>query len=264
MKRLVNWRTAVATVTAFVLGTTLAVTYAKTGTASVPAQTQPGDLTNTITVVGSGDASGKPDVAYIQLGVEVVDTDPGKALAQANEIIAKITKAVQDAGVAEADVQTRGFNLYPRDPMPQPMMAPAGEGTAPAAPQNARSYQAQIAIFVRVKDISKAGAVIDAGIKAGATNVYNLTFGIDDPAKLEQQAREKAIANARERAQQLANTLNVTLGDPIVVDESFGGGVTALAYNDNFKGAAGGASQISGGQLSISVNLKVTFSMVKK
>jgi uncharacterized protein YggE len=263
LKRFLDWKAAVAFVTAFVLGTTLAVTYAKPQSALVAAQTQSGDLTNTITVVGSGEASGKPDVAHIQLGVEVVDADPGKALSQANDIIAKITKAVQDAGVAEADIQTRGFNLYPRDPA-QPMMAPAVEGTQSPVPQNARSYQAQIAIFVRVKDISKAGTVIDAGIKAGANNVYNLTFGIDDPSKLEQQAREKAIANARERAQQLAKTLNVTLGDPIIVDESFGGGVTPLAYNDNFKGIGGAATQISGGQLSISVNLRVTFSMAKK
>src|SRR5206468_3993932 len=121
----------------------------------------------------------------------------------------------------------------------------------------------QIAIFVRVKDISKAGSVIDAGIKAGANNIYNLSFGIDDPSKLEQQAREKAIANARARAQQLANSLNVTLGDPIIIDESFGG-VRPLDFNTKLQGVGGAGSQINGGQLSVSVNLRVTFSMAKK
>jgi uncharacterized protein YggE len=254
----------VAVIAAFVFGTTLAVTYAKTESASVAAQIQSGDLTNTITVVGSGEASGKPDVAFIQLGVEVVDADPGKALSQANDVIAKVTKAVEDEGVAESDIQTRGFNVYPRDPANQPMMAPSIPGTEPAMPQNVRSYQAQIAIFVKVKDISKAGPVIDAAVKAGANNVYNLSFGIDDPSKLEQQAREKAIANARQRAQQLADSLKVTLGDPVIVDESFGGGVAPLAYNNTMQGMGGAATQINGGQLSVSVNLRITFSMAKK
>lgn len=259
LKRLLNWRIVVAFIAAFALGTTLAVTYAQTESASVSSQAQSANLTNTITVNGSGQASGTPDVANVQLGIEVTNTDPGKALAQANDTISKVTKAVAEVGIAETDIQTSGFNLYPQNPQPQ--VVPSTNNTQPnSSPETTQTYQAQISISVQVKDISKVGAVIDAGTKAGANIVTGLTFGIADMSKLEQEARTQAVANAHSRAQQLAAALNMTLGDPITVNESTGGGVRPLAFN----AVGGAATQVNPGQLNVNIELQITYSMSKK
>ena len=260
MKRFMDSKIIAAFVVAFVLGTTLAVTVAKPEGTSMQAQTQPGSLTNTISVSGSGEASGTPNVANVQLGIQVTDADAGKALSQANDTIAKVTKAIEDAGVAEADIQTSGFNLYPQNPPDQPVPATAG-GDSSSIPAPRVTYQAQILLSVHVKDISKIGAVIDAGTKAGANTVAGLSFGIDDPSKLEAEARTKAVANAHDRAQQLATALNMTLGDPVMVSESTGGGIQPVA----FRAAVGGAAtQVNPGQLDVSIDVQITYSMSKK
>lgn len=248
MKRFMDLKVVAVLVVVFLLGSALAATYAQGGT--VPS----GNTPNTITVTGSGQASGAPDVANVDLGITVTDPDPSKALTQANEVIDKVTAAIQATGIAAADIQTRGFNLYPQQ------VESTGASSQSSTSANAQTYQAQIIVSVRVKDISKIGAVIDAGTKAGANTISGLSFGIDDPAKLEQQARVLAVANAHERAQQLATILNMTLGDPVSISESTGGGSVPIAYS-----AVGGAmAKISTGQLNVGVDVQITYSMTKK
>lgn len=219
---------------------------------NVTAQTT-NPLTNTITVSGFGQAYGKPNVATVQLGAEAFNADPSKALAAANDAIAKITKALLAAGVAEADIQTQNFNLYSTTPPVEP-----GKATDPAQ----RVYQAQITLTVKVRDIAKTGAVIDAGIQGGVTNIYGLTFGIDDTAKLESEARTKAIENARNRAAELAKALGVKLGDPIIIQEGLSNGAVPIADIAYGKGGGAGA-QVAEGQLSVGVNLTITFAISK-
>jgi uncharacterized protein YggE len=247
-----------AIVAAFVFGTAVAATQAKSEYAPVA---QTGSMNNTITVNGSGQASGTPDMAVVQLGIEVNNTNASEALALANTTIANVTKAVEALGIAATDIQTSGFNLYPQN-QPDQVAAPgAVQSNGGAATAPAITYQAQISISVQVKDISKIGAVIDAGTKAGANTVAGLSFGIADQSKLEQQARIEAVKDAHDRAQQLADALNMTLGDPIIVSENGGGGGPVPMA---FKAVAASATQVNPGQLSVSVDLQITYSMTKK
>ena len=220
--------------------------------------------TNSITVNGYGTSSGKPDVAFMTLGVEVPDSDPSKALSNANALITTITAAVSETGVKEEDIQTTNFNVYSRD-VAMGVVEPSAAGIAPdgAAPQLPRTYVAQINISLKVRDISKVGAVIDAGVKAGANNIYGLSFGIDDQSKLEKDARVKAIANARSRAQELADALGVKLGDAIIIDESAAGGPISPMVMAGFGGGGDAASKVSEGQLNVGINVRITFSISK-
>jgi uncharacterized protein len=209
-------------------------------------------IANTITVSGFGQAYGNPNIATIQMGVEAFNADPGKALAAANDAIAKVTQALIAAGVAQGDIQTQTFNLFSTTPPVEP--ARTQDGTQ-------RVYQAQIMLLVKVRDITKTGSTIDAGIQAGVTNIYGLNFGIDDTTKLESEARTKAIENARNRAAELAKILGVKLGDPIIIEEGLSNG--ALPVDAAYGGKGGGAAQVSEGTLSVSVNLKITFAISK-
>jgi uncharacterized protein len=141
-------------------------------------------------------------------------------------------------------------------------MEPSTGGDAPAA--TPRTYVAQINVSLKVRDITKVGAVIDAGVKAGANNIYGLSFGIDDQTKLEKDARVKAIENARTRAQELADALGVKLGDAIIIDESYGGGMfppVMMGFGGGASDAA--ASKVSEGQLNVGVTVRITFSISK-
>ena len=213
-----------------------------------------GTLLNTITVTGSGDSTGTPDVADIQLGIDITDAQVGTAIQKANDAMNAITTAVKAKGVADKDLQTTNFNVYPQDVT-----------DSNGQPTGQRTYHVQNFLDVKVRDISKVGDVIDAGLSAGATNISNLSFSVDDPSKLEADARSKALKDAQDRAQQLAAGVGVKLGKPVLVSETlatpqvFQGPVFAAAVVPAGKGA--GAPPISTGQQTVTVTVDVTYAI---
>ncbi len=211
-------------------------------------------MANTITVSGSGEASGVPDTAYVMLGVSVVDSNVGQAVADANATMQQIMDAMKEMGIAEADMQTVGYSVWPEDKYDPQTGQPTGE----------RIYHVDTNLQVKVRDMARTGEIIDAGLNAGANSVGGLSFGIEDTAELEAQARTSAIEDARARAQQLAEAIGVQLGEPIVVVE----GVSSDYYPFypveraamEGLGGGGGAPAISPGQQTVSLQVTVTFS----
>ena len=203
----------------------------------------------TISVTGSGEVFGKPDVAYITLGVDQADKDASVAIDTANKTLTAIVKAVGDAGVKEEDIQTTSYNIYPEDPTDPQTGQPTGN----------RIFHVQLAVTVTIRDITKVGAVIQAGLGAGANNLNNLSFGIADTKSLEAAARKAAVTDAKDRAQQLADAAGVKLGTPMTISESIGN-VPVPMFNraaDTF--AASAAPQINAGQLSVSITVNITY-----
>lgn len=240
---------------AMLIAGAMLVTIAVTGCAGTPAGAsipvqQGGNLpSNTITVSGIGDANGTPDVAYVMLGVSVVNTDVGQAVTDSNTAMQQIKDAILALGVAEADLQTTNFNVWPEDRYDQ-----TGQSTGE------RVYHVDSSLNVTVRDLAQTSQVIEAGLNAGANSVGGLSFGIDDTTALEAQARTAAIENARSRAQQLAETLGVELGEPIIVSETYGASPVYFPAERGAGMGGAGAPPISAGQLSVSVQVQVTFS----
>ena len=203
---------------------------------------------NTITVDGLGQASGAPDVAFVQLGVQTSDNDVITAFNAANETIQQVVNALVDMGIERADIQTTGLSLYqdmPFDP-------------ATGRPSEDTIYRAHNSVNVTVRDVSSVGEVINTGVEAGANTINGVSFGIADPSALEQTAREDAFANARERAEQLAELMGVELGDVNMVVESNDYAQPFMFDRANFAMGAGG-NAIEEGQLSVNVRVRVTF-----
>jgi uncharacterized protein len=243
-----NWKiTGMVSVAALVIVTL----FSAAGRSPVSAQTNTttGPV-NSISVSGSGQASGTPDVAYINLGVDTVDPDVGQAVENANTEMAAIIAALTDAGVDPKDIQTTNFNVYPEDRYDQNGQ-PTGE----------RVYHVQNSLTVTVRDIANVSTVIEAGLDAGADSINGLNFGIDDTADLEQEARLNAIADARQRAEQLAAAFGVTLGDPIIISEVTGGYYPPPMPMMAQAGMGGADVQITPGQLQVSVQVNVTFAI---
>lgn len=201
---------------------------------------------NTITVVGVGTASGDPDLATIEIGVEVPNTDIANAYSQVNSTIENILNELIALGIAREDIRTTGINIYSE---------PVGMGPEGAV-QN--RYRVMNRVSVTVRDLSMIEQVIDTAVASGANAIFGLQFGVSDTGALESEARANALEDARERAGQIADNIGVTLGDVISVSELQGGGFPFASPEMAMGGGAGAV--VEPGQYSVSLSLQVTFS----
>lgn len=206
-----------------------------------------------INVSGTGESFGAPDIAYVYLGVNTANANVTTAINQANETLTAIVAAMSDQGIAPEDIQTASYSVYPEDRYDPQTGQPTGE----------RIYRVQQTVTITVRDISKAGAVIDAGVAAGANVVNGVSFGIADTSALEAEARTKAVADARARAEQLAKAFGVTLGEPIVISEGYVNAPITMAGDARAEmfAASVTASQVNPGQMSVSVQVNVSFAI---
>lgn len=204
---------------------------------------------NTITVSGFGTAYGEPNVAYLELGVEFVNADLAAAFTQAAEAMNSVTEAIIAQGIVQEDIQTTGVSVFPEERFDPQGVSEPGE----------RVYRVRNTVRLTLRDVNQIESVISAAVNAGANTIYNLNFGIADTQSLEQDARVLAVQNAQTRAQQLADVLGVTLGQPIVINESLGDG---LFSRDAFGlGGAAFSQPVNPGQLSVTVQVQITFTI---
>lgn len=207
-----------------------------------------------ISVSGFGEATGSPDMATVQLGVEVKADSISAAIAQSNQTVERVRQAMLGRGIAETDLQSINFNVWPEDEYDRVTGQPTGT----------RIYHVDSTLQVRVRDIGQVSQVIQTGLDSGATNIWGLTYGIDDSAALEAEARTQALEDARDRAGQLASALGMTLGEPVVVSELVGGGLSPFGVEAALMrgmGGGGGGPPLSPGQLTVTIQVDVMYSV---
>jgi uncharacterized protein YggE len=163
----------------------------------------------TIVVSGKGELSVKPDIATVSFSVMEENLDVSKASDLVNAKIAKIVAALKADGVAEKDVKTTGYNIYPRYDYVNGKVYPYN------GKQVLAGYDVTQSIDIKIRDLSKAGKVISDLGDLGVTNMSGLTFTEDKYDDLVKQARDLAITQARDEAKKLAKSLGVRL-DKIV------------------------------------------------
>lgn len=171
------------------------------------AQEAPG---RTITVTGGAQVDAVPEIATVSAGVETRAEVAAAALAANSTAMQAVFAALEAAGVAKRDMQTSQLNLNPvYDDMGQ-------QGAAPKLV----AYEASNMVTVRVRDISALGAVIDSLAEAGSNRLFGIGFDITDPQPHLDAAREKAVADARHRAELYARAAGVALGPVQSVSET--------------------------------------------
>ena len=187
----------------------LAAALAGPAVGAAQAQSDDQDTVRSISVNGVGRVKAEPDVADISLGVTKQGEDAKAASADAATTMDAVIKALLEAGIAEADIQTSSISLnpiYDWDNNP-----PTIEG-----------WEASNLVNVTVRDIAAVGDVVDAATAAGATNVNGITFRVEDPTAAEADARSAAVADAKAKADQLAADAGVTIIGIITISESGG------------------------------------------
>ncbi|NIM94664.1 MAG: DUF541 domain-containing protein [Anaerolineales bacterium] len=210
----------------------------------------------TLSATGYGQASGTPDLANVQMGVSIIDSDIGVAINQANSTIQEITNAVVAQGVNSSDVRTTNYSVWTEDIYDNQTGQPTGESR----------YRADISLELTVRNVQKIGDVISAGLEAGANNIHGILFIIEDTTALEDEARDQAMVDVRERAEKLAEGLDMTLGNPISIGEGVTGAPGPI-YNYGLKGGGGGIgggqpSTISPGETTISMQVTVIYELL--
>lgn len=213
------------------------------------AQTPEPDTTQrTITVPGTGTASGAPDLALVQVGVDITNTDVGAAVDEANQSMQDVIDALTEMGIAESNIQTTRFNVQ--------QIQNNNPTTSQSADQP--TYEVTNIVQVRVTDTGQISDVIQTALDAGANRVYGLNFSLQNPGELTSEARIQAVEDARARAEELADALGVTLGELVsITEQGSGGGVSPLMQ----EAAVGGSVPVQQGQLSVSVQVNTVWSI---
>ena len=154
----------------------------------------------TISVSGQGKVSAVPDIATLNFGVQIPrqKTADG-AMKMLAEQMTSVFEAVKAAGIEEKDITTQYLSLNPSYDWADGKRLDQG-------------FEASQSLVVKVRDLGKITAVLDAAVQAGANQAGSVGFTIDDPEVLKAQAREEAIADGQAKAEKLAKSLGVRLG----------------------------------------------------
>jgi uncharacterized protein YggE len=198
---------------------------------------------NTITVSGTGTVVAVPDQASFSFTVQTKAATATAALTRNGADTRAVIAAVQGAGVATADIQTSQVSLDP---------VTSSDGTSIVG------FTASNTITVTKLSIAKAGAVVDAAVGAGATSVYGPSLTVSSQDALYGQALKAAVAQAKTKAQALAEAAGQTLGAVTSIVE--GGGSAPVPFAKAAADSAGG-TPIQAGTQEVDASVTVTFAL---
>lgn len=166
---------------------------------------------NTITVRGEGEAFAIPDTAVFSFSVVESAATVAEAQRKATEKLNTVLDVFEAEGIEDRDIKTVGYNAYPKYEYPDRGVACGPYGCPPSGNPTIVGYEVSHTVEVKVRESSKAGDLMG---KVGAQNVSNvsgLDFRVDDMSMVQAEARGEAIADAREKAEAMAQALDVDL-----------------------------------------------------
>lgn len=210
---------------------------------------------NTIAVSGMAEQEVAPDMAYIDVGINVRADDAETARTQEAQIASQIRRALLGLAITDNDLQNTSYYLYQEYKVDR-------NGV-----RTADKYVLDSSIKVTVKDLDKLSQVIDNVVEARATNISNITYALSTQNIIQRQLLATAVENARDKAAVVANAGSRTLGNMLSADiNSFDGG-TIVAYGANKLRSTtnlaedGVATKLSPGKIKLNARVQVVFSL---
>jgi hypothetical protein len=207
--------------------------------------------TDSFTVSGEGKVTMIPDIARVHAGVTAQGASIKVVQQELNKKIKAISDAVKKQGVDDKDIQTMNYSVNP-------------QYDYRSGNQKITGYEASSNFSIKVRNMDNATAVIDVATANGANQVGGISFDVDDKTKVENEARTKAVADAKSKAQLAAKTAGFTLGRVINYNENTGGVVRpmpmyAKADMMNAVAAEQVATTIEPGSQEISVSVSLSY-----
>ena len=226
------------------------------GAASLPsaAAAQQSTINQTIAgtrldIVATGEVSRVPDVAVITAGVVSRAATATEALQDSANRMSRVLAALKSAGVADRDVQTSNVSLNPEYRYPQDQ-----------APQLV-GYTASNSVTVRFRDIRSSGKILDALVREGANQINGPSLVVDKPESALDEARAKAIATGRARADLYAHSLGMRVVRIVSVNESGGGYAPPPPVPMMARAYESAQTKIEPGEQKLQVSLAMTFEL---
>jgi uncharacterized protein YggE len=216
---------------------------------AAPAVARADEGSPSITVMGTGTASGTPDVAEVSAGVVTQAPTAAQAMSQNSAAMEQVLRAIRAQGVADRDVQTTNVSIVP-----------VRAQSSPSRPQPAAvtGYEVTNQVRVRVRNLASLGRLLDTLVSQGANALGGIAFSIADPAPLLDQARTKAIADARQKAQVYAAAAGAKLGRVLAIrDTAAAGPPRPMAA----RMMASAPVPVAAGEQELEVSVSVTYAL---
>ncbi len=212
---------------------------------------RPESQRDTIVIAGEGKVTAVPDIATISIGVTTEKasvTDAQKEnTSKMNAVIAKL----KEFGIADEDLKTTNYTIYPLYDYPN-------------GRQVQRGFQVSQTVEAKIRDLDKIGEILATAGGLGANQVSGVNFTIDEPEEIRQEARLEALANARQKAEALAEAAGVRLGKIVGFSESVSGYQPPIYFAKQGDMAQEGAAapSIETGSQEVVVNVSVTYEIL--
>ncbi len=206
-----------------------------------------------IWVSGQGKVTVTPDVANLSLGIEAQAATVSEAQAEAASAMEKVMNALTSNGVAKKDIQTQYFSISQITRWDDKNQQEVVLG-----------YRVTNTVTAKIRDIEKTGTTIDAVALAGGdlTRINSIYFSIDDPTAYNKEARDKAMADAKNKAEQLASLSGVKLGKPTYVSENLYYPPMPIYRDAGAMEAPAPTTPISPGEMEITLTVQVAYAIL--
>jgi uncharacterized protein YggE len=199
-------------------------------------------------IVATGEATRVPDIVRIQAGVVTQAPNASEAIAGNAARMARVRAALRRAGIADRDIQTSNVSLQP------------DYVYAENQPPRLSGYRASNEVNVRFRDIANSGAILDALVAEGANQINGPMLGLDRPEEALNEARTRALAAARARAELYANALGMRVKRILLVSEGGAAPIGPMPMA-RLQAADSAATRIEPGEQLLSASLTVSFEL---
>ena len=217
------------------------------GPSSITVQPQPPQ--RTVTVTGTGKVTLTPDIAYISIGVHTENASAKDAVAANNTQAQAVVAAIKGFGVADKDIQTTNFSIYP-----QQQFDTNGK-------QTGINYVVDNTVYVTVRDLSKLGDLLDSTVSSGANNINSIQFDVADKTGALSQARLAAVADAKKQADELTKATSVVLGQVETISYYDSTAPITVQYAKADVVAAPASVPVQAGSMQISTTVTIVYEL---
>ena len=220
----------------------------------------------TISVSGNAEVRVAPNEAILSVGVETDSKEIAVARSENDRRVKAITDAARGQGIAPELVKTDFLDIQPRY-------------SDYSTRRDFLGYFARRSLVITIRDVSKFESIMTAVLAAGANYVHGIDFRTTELRRHRDEARRLALVAAREKAQAMANTANVSVGDPLTIQEGYsgwwsphsswwgpryGGGAAQNVVQENGGRGAGADDALVPGQISVTASVNVTFEVAPR
>lgn len=214
-----------------------------------------------ITVTGTGSVDAKPDMATITVGVVTEGESATAALEQNTQRMQKLFDNLKEGGIEDKDMQTANFNVSPKYRRRPPNEPRASDNDGNERPLIV-GYTVTNQVQIKVRRLSSLGRLLDELVDAGANQIHGISFSIDEETNLLDDARKKAVADARRKAELMAEAAGVRLGPAIRISDQQGPRPLPV---QRFRAAEmTQAVPVAPGEVTHWANVEVTYALIVK